>query len=275
MAQQNVCSFNKYGFCKFRLNCRRQHLMEKCKKMKCDIENCSLRHPQVCRYFRDIGYCKFGEWCLFKHDGITQGSKEIKVLTEKMENIEKRISEKNKEIDSLEKIINESIEKNKVGMFEEFVKAVEIKIEVFETNLSTVKKSLAEKDSFISTLESKIEDFEELNKVQNAKIEQLVKDNEHNSKNIEYLKDKFSNLANLIPVKSVSSLKCTKCEFETQSDQGLKTHITRKHTIITNGGYPKSCELCEKQFGNAGDMKIHMRTTLLRKLNLNVKIANL
>ena len=27
-----------------------------------------------------------------------------------------------------------------------------------------------------------------------------------------------------------NSFKCTKCEFETQSEQGLKTHITRKHT---------------------------------------------
>ena len=128
------------------------------------------------------------------------------------------------------------------------MKAIEIKIEVFETNLSTVKKSLVEKDTFISTLESRIQEFEELNKEQNAKIE-----------DIECLKDKFSNPANLIPVKSVNSLKCTKYEFEMQSEQGLKTHITRIHTLITNGCYPKSCDLCEKQFGNAGDMKIHMR----------------
>ena len=127
MAQKNVCSFNKYGFCKFRLNCRRQHVMEKCSKLKCDIEQCRLRHPQVCRYFRDIGYCKFGEWCLFKHDGVIQGSKEIKELTDKLKNIEKIISEKNKDIDSLEKIMTESFEKNNVGKFEEFAQAVEIK----------------------------------------------------------------------------------------------------------------------------------------------------
>ena len=151
-----------------------------------------------------------------------------------MKNIEKMISEKNKEIESLEKIIKECIEKNKVEKFEEFVKAIEIKIEVFDTNLSTVKKSLVEKDTFLSTLESRIQEFEELNKEQNAKIE-----------DIECLKDKFSNPANLIPVKSVNSFKCTKYEFEMQSEQGLKTHITRIHTLITNGCYPKSCDLCE------------------------------
>ena len=202
--------------------------MEKCSKLKCDIQQCSLRHPQVCRYFRDIGYCKFGEWCLFKHDGVIQGSKEIKELTDKLKNIEKIISEKNKDIESLEKIMTESIEKNNVGKFEEFAQGVEIKMEVFETNLSTLKKSLIEKDTYISKLENIIQDFEKVCEVQQENIEQLVKDNENNSKNIEYLKDKFSNLANLVPEKSVNSFKCTKCEFETQSEQGLKTHITRK-----------------------------------------------
>ena len=120
MTQQNVCSFIKYGFCKFRLNCRIQHFMEKCSKLKCDIQRCSYRHPQVCRYFLDIGYCKFGEWCLFKHKGVIQGSKEIKELTDKLKNIEKDIAEKNKEIESLEKVMKESIKKNNIEKFEEF-----------------------------------------------------------------------------------------------------------------------------------------------------------
>ena len=77
MAQQNqnVCSYNKYGFCKFGATCRKQHLMEKCLNKTCEIDKCSFRHPKVYRYFRDIGYCKFGEWCLFKHEKVV--SKEI------------------------------------------------------------------------------------------------------------------------------------------------------------------------------------------------------
>ena len=105
--------------------------MEKCNKLKCDIQRCSYRHPQVCRYFRDIGYCKFGEWCLFKHDGVTQGSKEITELTDKLKNIEKNIAEKNKEIEYLEEVMKEFIEKNKSEKFEEFIQAVETKIEEF------------------------------------------------------------------------------------------------------------------------------------------------
>ena len=70
MAQQNqiVCSFNKFGFCKFGLTCRKQHVSEKCSNKNCEIQKCSLRHPRTCRYFRDFGNCKFGEWCLFNHE---------------------------------------------------------------------------------------------------------------------------------------------------------------------------------------------------------------
>ena len=70
MAQQdqNVCKYNKYGFCKFRTTCRKQHIKKICSKNGCESEKCYLRHPKVCRYYREIGYCKFGEWCLFKHE---------------------------------------------------------------------------------------------------------------------------------------------------------------------------------------------------------------
>ena len=78
MAQQNVCTFNKFGYCKFKQNCRKQHITEKCENDSCDTKTCNLRHPRVCRYFRDIGFCKFGEWCLFNHEWGTNEVKEKK-----------------------------------------------------------------------------------------------------------------------------------------------------------------------------------------------------
>ena len=108
-----VCDFNKNGFCKFKLNSRKQHVMQICCKTNCEIKTCSLRHPRICRYHRDIGFCKFGEWCLFKHEGIAKGSIEIKNISDKIIDIEKVIAEKNKQIDSLEKIL----EDHKTGQF--------------------------------------------------------------------------------------------------------------------------------------------------------------
>ena len=94
MAQQNknVCSFNKFGFCKFRSACRRQHVMEICPKNKqCEIEKCSLRHPQTCRYHRDIGYCKFGDYCLFNHDEESNYPKEIQKIAKKLKKLRERL----------------------------------------------------------------------------------------------------------------------------------------------------------------------------------------
>ena len=53
---------------------------------------------------------------------------------------------------------------------------------------------------------------------------------------------------------------CTKCDFQTNSDQGMQVHMTRKHTqsiVIYN---PKKCDLCEKQYRNWTEFKHHMKT---------------
>jgi archaellum component FlaC len=66
--------------------------------------------------------------------------------------------------------MKESIEKNNIEKFEEFIQAVEIKLEVFETNISTLKKSLIEKDEYISNLEKKILDLRRLMKYKLDKL---------------------------------------------------------------------------------------------------------
>ena len=57
--------------------------MEICSKKSCEIRLCSLRHPKSCRYYREIGYCKFGEWCLFRHEDFNR--KEMVEAVEKMD----------------------------------------------------------------------------------------------------------------------------------------------------------------------------------------------
>ena len=76
--------------------------------------------------------------------------------------------------------------------------------------------------------------------------------------------DKFKTLDKSVPV--TDKFKCEKCDFETDSEKGLKTHTTRKHTILANGNYPKTCDLCEKQFTNVSEMKKHMKTHSFKKV---------
>ena len=58
MAQQNVCRFYKFGFCKYKDNCRNMHIHDKCDNRSCEMKNCSLRHPRKCSFYRDYKRCK-------------------------------------------------------------------------------------------------------------------------------------------------------------------------------------------------------------------------
>ena len=74
----------------------------------------NLRHPKICRYFRDYNFCKFGEYCCFKHlehannDTIENLVKKnenvllkLKMVEEKLELLNKKELETNMVIDKL------------------------------------------------------------------------------------------------------------------------------------------------------------------------------
>ena len=65
---ENVCRFSKFGYCKYKENCRKIHFNEICKETRCATKSCSKRHPKMCRFFQFYGNCKFGEFCHYNHD---------------------------------------------------------------------------------------------------------------------------------------------------------------------------------------------------------------
>ena len=97
MAAQNVCRYFKFGHCKFSDKCRFMHVNEKCENTSCNISSCNLRHPRICKYFRDYRRCKFGEWCSFDHNikDIFE-NQSITEINEKLNELSKAISEKDK-----------------------------------------------------------------------------------------------------------------------------------------------------------------------------------
>ena len=265
MATQNVCSFNKYGFCRYQERCRKYHEKNLCENAKCVVRECVLRHPKFCKYLRDYGHCKFGEWCFFSHklsiknynidnDEIKELNDKLNDLNNKIKTCETNIMDKSNEIEALEKKLSE---KDTIEQREEVLIKFDTKIETFEGKLNTMKMCLENKDDYITNLEAKVKDVE-------SKHDNFVKiqeaENIENEKKLQTLLEKLSILENSIIKNSSELLKCTKCKFETHSEQGLKTHITRKHTIISSTGYPKKCELCEKQFNNPKDFKMHWKT---------------
>ena len=105
MATQNICFFNKYGFCKYLENCRNYHENKKCEKSNCEIRECQLRHPKICKFFRDYGFCKFSEWCRFSHDVVKDASEndsEVKKLEEKLNTVEIELKQNSEKVLKLE-----------------------------------------------------------------------------------------------------------------------------------------------------------------------------
>ena len=76
-------------------------MKEECKNKSCEVKACNLRHPKICRFFRDYRRCKFGEWCHFKHLNNTMNSTDLDEIKEKLDNLTKLINEKDTMINDL------------------------------------------------------------------------------------------------------------------------------------------------------------------------------
>ena len=71
MAALIVFNFNKYGFCRYQERCNK---IISCETLNCEVRECVLRHPKLCKIERDYGYCKIGEWCYFSHKDLRKMS---------------------------------------------------------------------------------------------------------------------------------------------------------------------------------------------------------
>ena len=112
--------------------------MEICLKNSCEVFKCSLRHPKTCRYHRDIGYCKFGEWCAFKHEHSENKAMEevydsrIETIENNLDQLQKDLSEKDTLIVTLEEKLMYLEEKLK--LYEDKTKELSEKIIICENN---------------------------------------------------------------------------------------------------------------------------------------------
>ena len=105
MAAPNVCTYNKYGYCKYKEICRKQHVNEKCENSSCDIQTCNLRHPITCKFFRKYNYCKFNP-CAFLHvekDSIEKLGSENKNMQKRFDLLEEKLDKALETINCLDK----------------------------------------------------------------------------------------------------------------------------------------------------------------------------
>ena len=186
-----------------------------------------------CNWYSEYGRCKFNP-CKFKHtddiNDISSVRKESAVIASKLIDIEsslKNLEEIEEEIkctiDQLKedsKIKSEHFEKQ-LSENNEKIRNLELniekKFEMFESNLNSLKQCVAEKDLYIEKLEQR-----------------------------------FKSKPDKINIK----IRCSQCDYEGNSQHGLKVHMAKKHTALEEIKSNK-CDLCDAKFRNSTDLKRH------------------
>ena len=270
MATQPVCGFNKFGYCKFRNNCRKLHVNECCESETCEIKECELRHPKPCRYYRDFRRCKFSN-CKFKHvdyendviKKIESDNKDIlakiaaidetiKLLDhqEKMLEMETRL---NDEVTEKDYIIKEL--ENRVGNMELKINNLFEKISVLEKEKEKTKK--VEKSitcsfcDFSTTSESGL-------KIHVKKKHTSV-DKETYPRSCHLCDETFDDSKEMKKHLLTHSYKkakylCDECDFVGKSKVTMAVHIGKNHSEKFD------CGLCDLETNSLQNLETHLKT---------------
>ena len=120
-----------------------------------------------------------------------------------------------------------------------------------------MRKDLESKNLQINGLETKLEHLE----------------NNHHSQRKERDK-RIKELEKIIKCRD-SKFKCKQCEYTTGSEQGLKTHISKKHKPTAESlDFPRSCHLCEKNLQSLKEYKIHIKTHSYRLIQYQCNMCS-
>ena len=208
------------------------HVDEVCQNHECEVKNCNLRHPRICKYFRDYRRCKFGEYCSFRHEenNLEKGISDNQTTSDRLGDIEKILKEKN----NLE---------NKIGDIDKKIADLDKYLDRFQLLESLIQA----KDNKIEDLEKKISEMGE--KFASFEI-QMTEDTLEN-------KNKFVDRIKLIEKKvyilektNAGSEFCEYCEVEFEEDKELSIHIRDMHTF--------ECNLCDIKLQNKEDLYMHL-----------------
>ena len=244
-----ICRYNKFGYCRYADKCHFRHHNVICVNKKCNVFDCDMRHPVVCKYFINFKRCRFTS-CAYKHNTVN----DVDALVEKIGKVESRLTEvqNGEEAKEIEKKLaafekkyegkTEALEKRNEGKIDKIEKQLqkklealensyEAKIEHLEKQLKTMASHVSEKDSLILSLKKQVEVFEN----------KLTK-HEKETKNLKSKFEKFEMAA-----KKEELIQCPDCDFVASSKQGLKVHVKRKHTSKIECN-PDKCEVCDEKF---------------------------
>ena len=267
--EDEICQYGKYGYCKFKSECKQKHLSEECEDLEnCKIiKSCTKRHPKRCKK-HDSEKCRFGETCAYKHLESTK-NKEYDILKEKVHELEQIVNmEKTKNKDS-------DILKEKLQKVEKVVHALTRKVLSLETKLEKVERENSKieecKEPKTKTDNKAPEEFFSQSKgslvPKNVRDSRKEKVNDMEEKVTEENFKPESSSAST-PKKSSSESKeleekvqrgemkqivfsCEQCDYEAKKEKILKKHINTKHQ-------DQVCKECKEKFKSFMELLKHV-----------------
>ena len=248
MAAHNVCRYFKFGYCKFIDKCRFLHVTELCANPSCEIKSCNLRHPKVCKFFRDFRRCKFSDWCLFKHTEDNNNFEDLNIreIMEKLEDLANKIDEK-------DIIINNLVEK---------IRNIEEKSREEQTH----NEDVSDLNDFNSTFINPSVGFPCENCDFNAKsngglqthIRAKHKEISENSENCENSENHLEPDIVVLDSVVVNSFKCKSCDLTFKNEIDLEKHSCLNHEETQHSIVESTCNECDISFGNKDDLEKHL-----------------
>ena len=148
---EEVCRYNKTGFCKYKNSCRYLHVNKICEDRNCDIRTCRKRHPKTCFFYKTYGRCKFGSYCKFKHIETNNKTyeEENERLTIRIKELENDIIGKDSKLEEIVKE-NDEIRMKAIGL--------ENQIDEKKQNINDLKSEIEGKYIKIEKLKKYVDD---------------------------------------------------------------------------------------------------------------------
>ena len=243
---EDICKFNKFGYCKYKNECKKNHVKEYCKDgQNCEsVKLCTSRHPKMCKRIALEGLCRFGEKCAYSHKRISN------FTSLEHENVHEDVKVLKVEVNALKKALKSLIDIREEK--EELKKAViDIKEEINfldSSNREVVKRIINLEKNQNNDSKDKSEHNCETILVKEA-------DESHTQESVEDLtcvKGDYSGQTNVSVKKHVNtkSLKfmCDQCDCTFKKEITLQKHKNTKHGQLNK-------KLGEGKFGYVFDVR--------------------
>ena len=246
-----ICSHFKYGYCKMKQQCQKQHFnILSTNIVNCCDKGCVMRHPKPCRFF-ERNICKFDD-CAYSH---RKDGRDLKI-----EHFENQVTDLKSEVKELSKTSRESqievknllqqvvdISNNMKGVIKQ-IKRDRKQQESYNERSEVIEKKISnEIKEDIKRL--KAPNKEIIEKIKLIEEESLYETDEESERVAEtkgissfVSKPKVKKIENKNPGEK---LKCEHCDFVGQTNAERSKHVSIKHPI-------KSVEMADDLEGVEG-----------------------